>query len=56
MVVLGGGVFLMSEVPLHWLHLLPGAHPRETLRLGFGCEVLQGDLAHKKQHPPRILP
>ena len=47
MVVLGGGLFLISEVPLHNSHVSHTRRGKErTIR------TLQGYLAHKKQPNP----
>ena len=69
MVVLRGGRFLMSEVPLYLQKYLP-AWPSRVLAHMSNVSVMhshkvkhsdhdsnvQGYLAHKKMHPPRTLP
>jgi hypothetical protein len=50
MAVLGGGLFLMSEVPLY-IELYP-----QSLGSDLASDrTLQGYLAHKEMHPPRTL-
>ena len=51
MVVLGGWLFLMCEVPLY-SHLLGCFH----LHAAWDCFHIQGYLAHKKTPPPLVPP
>ena len=58
MVVLGGVLFLVSEVPLYLFALEEHRSIADIARIQI-VELLcglQGYLAHKKPHPPRTLP
>ena len=51
MVILGGWLFLMSEVPLCYEHGRHACTPTEAV----SEQNLQGNLAHKKQRFPETL-